>query len=282
MKSIFGPAGIRHAAGTRAAGTPFLDLALVVCHVQIHPHMRITKIESGDGALHGGQIFHVIAAPGMMGEDRSSRDQEAKGEYDERQEPGSHVRHLTVCDHIFDALGLGPVSRPLARGMSEPRYSGPDRLDAGAYQHCWVSPLSRNELLRAPIVDFSDIEVAFLVHMHSVNAPKAARKIAPGSPGVEEAPFQVILDHFGRAAVVSPEMPVGRHDDDVHVRRRIADAPLVEEFAVLIEDLDAMIVPVIDKHTAGLDIDCDAMHAVEVAGARFIWGGALLAPGHDV
>src|ERR1700730_8671232 len=94
MKRIFSPACICHAAGTRAAGGPFLYFSLVGRHVQIHPNMRIAKIESGHRALHGVQMFHVVTAPCMMGKARNSYDEQGRGQYKERQAFRSHVRHL--------------------------------------------------------------------------------------------------------------------------------------------------------------------------------------------
>lgn len=98
MKRIFGPAGLSHTAGARPAGAPFLDLAFVDRHVEIHPYMRITKIEPGYGAGHRRQIFHVIAAPGVMSEDGSSRGHKANGESGERQNLGSHCSTFNAAE----------------------------------------------------------------------------------------------------------------------------------------------------------------------------------------
>ena len=64
------------------------------------------------------------------------------------------------------------------------------------------------------------------------------------------------------------------------VRRRRAEAPLVEVLAVLIEDLHTVVLAVVDEDPPGLSIDCDAVHVVEVAGALF-GRRTLLAPCHQ-
>ena len=73
-------------------------------------------------------------------------------------------------------------------------------------------------------------------------------------------------------------MAIGRHEYDVHIGRRVADAPLVEELAIFIEHLDAVVIPVVHEDAPRLNVDCDAVHAIEIAGARFIRRIALLAP----
>src|SRR5438105_2365632 len=51
-----------------------------------------------------------------------------------------------------------------------------------AHQECRIHTLTRAKLLNAPIIDFSDIKVAFLIDAETVDAPEATRKIAPGAP----------------------------------------------------------------------------------------------------
>ena len=74
-------------------------------------------------------------------------------------------------------------------------------------------------------------------------------------------------------------MAICGHEYDVHVRRWVADAPLIQEFAIFVEHLYAMVIAVVHEDAPGLNVDCDAVHAIEVAGSGFVRRIALLAPG---
>src|SRR5579871_5188025 len=68
---------------------------------------------------------------------------------------------------------------------------------------------SRNELLRAAIVDFGRVEIPVLIDAESVHSPESAGKVSPSAPGVQEMSFEVILQHSGSAAVIGPQRTVG-------------------------------------------------------------------------
>jgi len=59
----------------------------------------------------------------------------------------------------------------------------------------------------------------------------------------------------------------------VKTGRRSVNLPFVEILAVFIEDLDAVIVPIVHENVAGLLVNGDTMHVAEIAGTsveRFV------------
>ena len=53
-------------------------------------------------------------------------------------------------------------------------------------------------------VHFRDVEIAFLIDAEAVDAPEAPGEIAPRSPGIQKMAVQIVLQHFGGAAVECP------------------------------------------------------------------------------
>src|SRR5207244_3278775 len=106
------------------------------------------------------------------------------------------------------------------------------------------------------------------VDAQAVDAPHTAREIAPRAPRVLEVPLAVPLHHLGGAAIGAPDVARAVHDDQVEVRRRLADAPHADELAVLVEHLDAAVVAIVDVDEVLHWVDGDAVDAVEVVGPR--------------
>src|SRR5579883_1081507 len=154
----------------------------------------------------------------------------------------------------------------------------PSRIDGLADEEFRVGAGTRGELLRAAVIDFRDVEIALLIHAEPVHSPEAAREITPGAPGVEQVSLQVVVQHLGGAAIEGPQRAVGADVDQVDVGRLVADMPLVEIFAVFVEDLNAVVAAVVDENVPRLRIDGDAVHVVEVAGTLVVWRRALHAP----
>jgi hypothetical protein len=68
----------------------------------------------------------------------------------------------------------------------------------------------------------------------------------------------------------------------VNVGGRLAYAPCVEIFAVLIKHLDAAVAAVIDENASRLRIDSDAMNIIEIARPCLLAVLTFLPPGHQV
>src|ERR1700734_3865694 len=98
-----------------------------------------------------------------------------------------------------------------------PRRLFPGRVDWFTHQKRRVHSRPGLELLHPSVIHFRDVEVAFLVHAKSVNSPEAARKIAPGSEGIEKMSIQVVLEHLGCSPVESPQRAVGPDVNQVNV-----------------------------------------------------------------
>ena len=88
-----------------------------------------------------------------------------------------------------------------------------------ADQELGVRAGARGELLGAAVIDFGHVEVAFLIDAEAVHAPEAAGEIAPGAPGIQEVPLQVVLQHLGGAAVEGPERAIRADVDQVNIGR---------------------------------------------------------------
>ena len=78
------------------------------------------------------------------------------------------------------------------------------------------------------------------------------------------------LQHLVRVSIEVPQLRRQPDLDEVEARRADGNLPLLEVLAVLVEDLDAMVVAVVDEYAPRLDIDANAMNVVHVAGARFL------------
>src|SRR5436189_917500 len=131
----------------------------------------------------------------------------------------------------------------------------PRRSDWFSHEKCGIRALARAVFLRAAVVDLGDIEVSVLIRAHAVYAPHAAREIAPRPPRVLEVAAEVVLEDSVRAAVGGPEKAVARDVEHVHVGRRVAESPRVEELSVFVEDLRAVVAAIVDEDAARLRID---------------------------
>src|ERR1700730_8291455 len=74
-------------------------------------------------------------------------------------------------------------------------------------------------------------------------------------------------------------MPVGCGQvEAMHVGRRIAHFPHVKEFAVGVEYLNTVIVPVVHENSAAWNVDGYSVHAIKIAWTRLVGGRSLHAP----
>src|SRR6266567_9375152 len=140
----------------------------------------------------------------------------------------------------FTRSGLMPLAPSPTRGEGL-RALLPCGIDLLAHQEVRVHALTRREFLHAAGIHFGNVEIPFLIDGESVHAPEAAGEIPACAPGIEEVPFQIIFQHLRGAAIISPQSAIGADIEQVNVGRFFAEAPIVEELAVLIEYLHAMI-----------------------------------------
>ena len=142
------------------------------------------------------------------------------------------------------------------------------------------TPGLRTELLRPPDVDVGRVQVVLAVHVELVHAPEPAGDRAERSPrGVLlQAAVQVVLRELLRLARRGPQELVVGHQQRVRQRRV---RPRVEELAVLVEHLDAVVRAIADVDAALL-VGHDGVHRVHVVRARLVGRRAAHAPRRDV
>src|SRR5215467_8259228 len=160
-------------------------------------------------------------------------------------------------------------------------YLFPGRIHRLADQKGGVYPLPRPEFLHPATVNFGDIKIAFLIDAKAVNTPESPGEIAPYAERVEEVSFQIVLQHLRCSAIERPESAVGANIDQVNIRGLCAGAPLIKIFSVLIECLNAMIAPIVDKHPPRLRIDGNSVNIVEISWTFVIWRISFLTPVHQ-
>ena len=142
-----------------------------------------------------------------------------------------------------------------------------------------LAPGARHELLEAPGIDLGDVQVAFLVGGHAVDAPQRAREIADGAPRIDELPVQRRTSPAcGCCGRTPPALPSSK----IWTKCRLDGSTLIFHsemyLPIGVEDLDAMVVAVVDEHALlVLRSYGDAMNVVHVAGARFVARIARLA-----
>jgi hypothetical protein len=73
----------------------------------------------------------------------------------------------------------------------------PGRPDGLADHQRRVRIGRRTEFLRAPGVDFGEIQIAFLIDAHPVHVPEGPRPLAAAAPGIEIAAVYVVFTTFG-------------------------------------------------------------------------------------
>ena len=83
-----------------------------------------------------------------------------------------------------------------------------------------------------------------------VHAPEAAGEVAPRAPRIAGSGRRGrMLQHLARAAIERPQIAV-EDVNQMHVGRGLAKLPLVEELAVLVEHLHAVVAAVVDEDAA--------------------------------
>src|SRR5882672_10823323 len=128
------------------------------------------------------------------------------------------------------------------------RVSLPSRVDRLADQGRRIGAGARTEFLEASGVDLGDVEVPFLIGAHAVHAPERAREIADGPPRIEETPVEVELQHLMGQAIEARHRPIRADLHEVEARGPHGNSPLGEVPAVLVEDLDAVVVAIVDEY----------------------------------
>src|SRR5262245_58900030 len=124
----------------------------------------------------------------------------------------------------------------------------PRRAYRFANKECRVGAGTRAELLRAALVDFGHVDVSLLVDADVVHAPEPAGEVTPRTPRVEEVSLEVVLQDLARTAIGLPEIAVGGDVEHVDVRRVVAEFPLIQELAVLVEHLRPVVAAIVDEH----------------------------------
>src|SRR5882762_5200118 len=159
---------------------------------------------------------------------------------------------------------------------------GPSRTNRLANQQCRVGVLPGDELLRTAAPHFCRVEVAVLVHTELVRSPQPACRGGHRAPRIQQLPVQVEFVELEVAVTIRrPEVLVRGHVDVIRRGGPVAEIPLIEELAILIEDLNAPVTSVVDIKSA-LVVNGDAVHGIEVVWPLLIAAGlAPLAPGHQ-
>src|SRR5579872_143403 len=166
---------------------------------------------------------------------------------------------------LEEALGKAPGPPRRLRGPWAAKFAliFPGGVDGLGYYKRRIRSCLRSEFLYAPVIHLGQVEVSVLVNAQAMNAPESARKIAHRSPRVEQVSLQVPLDHLVGGAVKGPD-GIARSDvQEMQTRWIGVDFPFAEVFAVLVEDLDTVIVAVVHENLAGLLIDGDPVDVAE-------------------
>src|SRR5215471_10067878 len=157
----------------------------------------------------------------------------------------------------------------------------PGRIDRLADECGGIGARPRLEFLETPGIDLCDVKIAFLIRGHAMHAPERSREIADRAPAIYQVAFEIVFQHLVRVAIEHDGRAVIADLDKVHARWIDVELPLRKIFAVLVKNLDAVIVAVIHEHAPGLQVDGDAMDIVEIAWPGFLAGITVLPPGHD-
>ena len=123
----------------------------------------------------------------------------------------------------------------------------------------------RNELVHPPAVVAGDVDRSVRVHVQLVRARQAAFPRA----GCLSVRAPVVLELAIRVVLEDPVEPRGDHPDpiilvDVDVDGVVDIGPLLDELAILGEDLDAIVRPVADVDAA-VAVDGEAVEEIELA-----------------
>ena len=115
-----------------------------------------------------------------------------------------------------------------------------------------------------------------------MDAPLRPGEVTHDAPGIEQVAFQVVAENLGGGPVRRPQDVVRADVEQVDVGGLGAEAPLVQVFTVLGENLHAIVRTIVDKYPPGLHVDRHAVDVVHVAGSGLVGRVARLAPGHEV
>src|SRR5438128_1905135 len=95
-----------------------------------------------------------------------------------------------------------------------------------------------HELLRTPAENFRGVQVSIRVRREFVHGPEQAGRGAVCSPGIEQLSIQIVFEQLVEWSGERPQKIVGAHADGV---RLMNVRPYVQELAILIEDLNAVV-----------------------------------------
>ena len=70
--------------------------------------------------------------------------------------------------------------------------------------------------MHAAAGNFSDVEIAFLVHARAMHVEQSSGIIAQGAPGIEKVAVGVVLHHLRGRVFECPHLPVGADVQAVH------------------------------------------------------------------
>src|ERR1700680_2703769 len=158
---------------------------------------------------------------------------------------------------------------------------GPGRTNRLAHQQRRVGALPRDELLRTAAPHLCRVQVPVLVHAELGRSPPSARLGGHRAPRIQQLPIQVEFAELEVPVTVRrPEVLVRGHEDMIRRGGSVAEVPLSEELAVLVEDLNAPVASVVDVQPA-LVVDGDAVHGIEVVWSHLLAIFAPLAPRHQ-
>src|SRR5262245_21183066 len=71
----------------------------------------------------------------------------------------------------------------------------PCRVYRLAHEPSLICALLWPVFLNAPIVNFGNVKVSFLVHAESMNTPETSREITPHAPGIKELSIEIVFQH---------------------------------------------------------------------------------------
>src|SRR6266850_145177 len=69
----------------------------------------------------------------------------------------------------------------------------PCRVYRLAHEPSGIRALLWPVFLNAPVIDFRNVKVSFLVHAETMNAPESSWKVAPHAPGIKELSIEIVL-----------------------------------------------------------------------------------------
>ena len=132
--------------------------------------------------------------------------------------------------------------------------------------------------MKTAVINFSHIEIPFLIHTDAMHPPHTAWEITPCTPAVQEPAIQIVFNHLVGTAVCGPKKPVRCNHEIMNIRRVLPNTPLVEIVTIFIEDLNPIIASVIYKYTSRLGMNGDTVYVMPITGPRLSATLTSLAP----